>query len=199
MVLPGSARQFQGEGSALAGPSLRTFNEPPISFAASAPLCRPKPWPSLRVVKPWLKMRVRFSGTIPTPLSITDILIRPSPLPRAPSAVCPPAPIPGRLVWRCPPGSSGSAGVCACQRSSAAHFQIRGPLPRVAVQSTLIHAQAVLHQIDHVDYFLHPADPRIVLLHGHNFIDVLDVLTQRIQFANGRLLFGQEVSESLAR
>ena len=33
-----------------------------------------------RVVKPWLKMRVRFSGGIPTPLSATEILSVPSPL-----------------------------------------------------------------------------------------------------------------------
>src|ERR1039457_528186 len=36
----------------LPGPSLCTLSEPPSSRAASAPLCRPKPWPSLRVVKP---------------------------------------------------------------------------------------------------------------------------------------------------
>ena len=54
--------KFEGEGGALPGPSLCAVSEPPISVAASAALCRPKPWPSLFVVKPWAKMRARFSG-----------------------------------------------------------------------------------------------------------------------------------------
>src|ERR1022692_1707022 len=59
-------------------PSLCTVNAPPISLAASAPLCRPNPCPSFLVVKPWAKMRVRFSVGIPMPLSATDTLTRPS-------------------------------------------------------------------------------------------------------------------------
>ena len=41
--------------------------------AAIAPLCKPKPWPPLRVVKPCAKMRVRFSGEMPMPLSETTM------------------------------------------------------------------------------------------------------------------------------
>ena len=52
-------------------PPLCAVNDPPSSRAAMAPLCNPKPWPSFRVVKPWLKIRVRFSGGIPAPLSAT--------------------------------------------------------------------------------------------------------------------------------
>ena len=52
------------------GPALCAQREPPSSRAARAPLWRPKPWPSRRVVKPWEKMRVIFSAGMPTPLSI---------------------------------------------------------------------------------------------------------------------------------
>src|SRR5450830_234789 len=52
-------------------PSLCTVKLPPISCAASAQLCRPKPCPFLRVVKPCEKMLVKFSGAIPSPLSAT--------------------------------------------------------------------------------------------------------------------------------
>ncbi len=45
-------------------PSLWTKRAPPSSLAAMAPLCRPKPWPSLRVVNPWEKMRLRLSAAI---------------------------------------------------------------------------------------------------------------------------------------
>ena len=55
------------------GPSLKAASEPPHSLAARAPLCRPKPWPCRRVVKPWAKILVRFSGAMPTPLSMTEI------------------------------------------------------------------------------------------------------------------------------
>lgn len=58
------------------GPSLCARSEPPSSPATRAPLCRPKPWPFLRVVKPWAKMRVRFSGGMPTPLSATTMRAR---------------------------------------------------------------------------------------------------------------------------
>src|ERR1039458_3674665 len=61
----------------LPGPSLWAVRVPPISFAALAPLWRPKPWPSFLVVKPWLKIRVRFSGSIPTPLSAMVIFTSP--------------------------------------------------------------------------------------------------------------------------
>ena len=54
------------------GPSLWASRAPPISRAPRAELWRPKPWPVLRVVKPWEKMRVRFSGGMPTPLSMTE-------------------------------------------------------------------------------------------------------------------------------
>src|SRR5258708_3757566 len=53
-------------------PSLWTERAPPNSLAARAPLCKPKPWPLRRVVKPCAKMRVRFSGGMPTPLSFTS-------------------------------------------------------------------------------------------------------------------------------
>src|ERR1019366_8256122 len=69
----------------------------------------------------------------------------------------------------------------------------------VAAQSVLIHAQAVFHQIGHVDHFLHPPDLRIILLHGHNFLDVLDVPTQRIQFADDGRLGGQEMFGELGQ
>src|SRR5947207_2985566 len=55
------------------GPSLKAAREPPISLAASAPLCRPNPCPSRLVVKPCEKMRVRLSGAMPMPLSCTLI------------------------------------------------------------------------------------------------------------------------------
>ena len=61
-------------------PSLWTLNEPPNCCAASAALCNPKPCPLLRVVKPWVKIRGRFSGGIPTPVSATS-MIAPSGLP----------------------------------------------------------------------------------------------------------------------
>src|SRR5436190_9050990 len=56
-------------------PALATVMAPPIERAAIAPLCRPKPWPPSRVVKPCAKMRVKFSGAMPTPLSETTIWI----------------------------------------------------------------------------------------------------------------------------
>ena len=42
------------------GPSLSARSVPPSSCAASAPLCRPKPCPEWRVVKPWLNSRPMF-------------------------------------------------------------------------------------------------------------------------------------------
>src|ERR1035438_7747089 len=60
----------------LPGPSLRAVRVPPISFAALAPLWRPKPCPSFLVVKPWLKIPVRCSGAIPMPLSAMVIFTR---------------------------------------------------------------------------------------------------------------------------
>jgi len=67
-------RKLQNERRAPAGggPSLCPVSLPPISCAASALECRPNPWPSFRVVKPWEKIRVRFSGGMPTPLSADD-------------------------------------------------------------------------------------------------------------------------------
>ena len=47
------------------------------TLAAFAAECSPKPWPFARVVKPWRKIRVRFSGGIPTPLSCTMKSTRP--------------------------------------------------------------------------------------------------------------------------
>ncbi len=47
------------------GPSLSNESFPPRSCAASTLVCRPKPWPSLRVVKPYVKRCLRFSGEIP--------------------------------------------------------------------------------------------------------------------------------------
>src|SRR5258706_455550 len=55
------------------GPPLVTRNEPPSSWAASAPLCKPKPWPSTRVVKPCVNRRDIFSAGMPTPLSTTHM------------------------------------------------------------------------------------------------------------------------------
>ena len=50
-------------------PSLVAIRVPPISLAAFAALCSPKPWPPFFVVNPCEKMRVRYSAAIPTPLS----------------------------------------------------------------------------------------------------------------------------------
>src|SRR4029453_8082435 len=52
-------------------PALATVMAPPIERAAMAPLWRPKPCPASRVVKPCAKIRVRFSGEMPMPLSET--------------------------------------------------------------------------------------------------------------------------------
>src|SRR6266702_4249955 len=57
-------------------PGLATVIDPPIERAAIAPLCRPKPWPPSRVVKPCAKIRVKFSGEMPMPLSETTIWIQ---------------------------------------------------------------------------------------------------------------------------
>src|SRR5690606_4245891 len=54
-------------------PSLWAVSEPPSSVAASAAPCRPKPWPDLRVVKPCVNRRGITSGSMPTPLSMTEI------------------------------------------------------------------------------------------------------------------------------
>src|SRR5262249_7987783 len=59
------------------GPSLLACSEPPSSRTASALLCRPNPWPSLRVVNPWPKIRVMFSSGMPMPLSTTSIFTEP--------------------------------------------------------------------------------------------------------------------------
>src|SRR6185312_3501112 len=61
-------------------PSLWAVSEPPSSLIARALLWRPKPWPLRRVVKPWPKMRVRFSAGMPTPLSMTWIFTWSPPL-----------------------------------------------------------------------------------------------------------------------
>ena len=63
-------RKFESEGGAVPHAFAFGGEAPPISYAAFAPLCRPKPWPSIRVVKPCAKMRVRFSGEMPMPLSV---------------------------------------------------------------------------------------------------------------------------------
>src|SRR2546425_1016343 len=56
------------------GPALRALSEPPICRAALADACNPNPCPSFFVVNPWLNIRVRFSGSMPTPLSLTSII-----------------------------------------------------------------------------------------------------------------------------
>src|ERR1051325_4630673 len=61
----------------LPGPSLWAARLPPISVAALALLCRPKPSPSFRVVNPWRKIRARLSSLIPMPLSRTAIVTPP--------------------------------------------------------------------------------------------------------------------------
>ena len=58
-------------------PSLCTEKRPPISLAALAALCRPKPWSSFLVMPPWLKMRSRFSRGMPTPVATTVTRTRP--------------------------------------------------------------------------------------------------------------------------
>src|SRR5206468_1599606 len=52
-------------------PSLCARSDPPISLAARAALWRPKPCPLGLVVNPCSKTRLRFSGGMPTPLSLT--------------------------------------------------------------------------------------------------------------------------------
>ena len=78
-------------------------------------------------------------------------------------------------------------------------FKFADHLHIMAAESTLIQAQAVFHQIGHVDHFLHPAEGRVVLLHGYNFLDVLDVPPQRSQLAEVGLLLGQEMFGELGQ
>ena len=54
-------------------------------------------------------------------------------------------------------------------------------------------------RLDHVDHFLDAAEHRVALLHGHNFLDVLDVVPQRIQFADRGLLVGDEMFGELGQ
>ena len=43
------------------------------------------------------------------------------------------------------------------------------------------HLEAVLHELGHADLLLDPAHHRVTLLHGHDVLDVLDILAQAHQ------------------
>jgi hypothetical protein len=102
----------------------------PNSRAAKAPPCRPKPSPSLRVVKPWPKMRVRFSA-LAHPVADHRYPDEPTPLlPRLAPRILYTGLCPGFVTWPLgftSPPAEGSAPPCP-----VVHLRLRKlctPLP----------------------------------------------------------------------
>ena len=164
-------------------PALCTVSVPPRSLAASAPLCRPKPWPSLRVVNPWLNIRSRFSAGTPMPLSmiaiftlwqlpVTRTVILLSRRPRFVARILGVAhEVDEDLQDSVLVG--GDHGLC---------LEVADDLDVVAGERAAMDAQDVFDDVRHGDRLDDARRPAVGLLHGDDLLDVLDVFPQVLNF-----------------
>ena len=67
------------------------------------------------------------------------------------------------------------------------------------LEGAKVHAQAVFDQVVDVDDFLDAGHFGVILLHGHDLVDVLDVPAERIQLLDRRRLVGQEMFGELGQ
>src|SRR5205085_1245959 len=67
----------------------------------------------------------------------------------------------------------------------------------VAAEGSFIHPQAVLHQRPDVERLDQAAAPGVALLHGDDFLDVLDVATKRRELLDRRIALGGQISRQL--
>ena len=67
----------------------------------------------------------------------------------------------------------------------------------MAAEGSFIHLQAVLHQHPDVERLDQAAAPGVALLHGDDFLDVLDVAAERRELLDRRIALGGQISRQL--